>query len=82
MSEEEPLELHRSERRGLAAVPGWILREVRSRPFAYIVFFSFVLAGPFLVPLIFPEAPAAVGWVGGICFGAYAALCAVPQKFL
>jgi len=59
-----------------------IARELRSRPFGYVVFAIFVIAGPFAVHLLFPEAPTLVGLLGGICFGAYAALCAVPQKFL
>ena len=59
-----------------------LLRELRSRPFGYIVLGLFVMAGPVLAPLIFPQAPTAVAVIGGLAFGAYAALCAVPQKFL
>ena len=59
-----------------------ILREVRMHPFGYVVLGLFVLAGPILAPLIFPQAPPAVAIVGGLAFGLYAALCAVPQKFL
>jgi len=59
-----------------------VLRELRSRPFGYTVLALFVVAGPLLAPLIFPQAPPAVAIVGGLAFGAYAALCAVPQKFL
>ena len=59
-----------------------IVREVRTHPFGYVVLAIFVLAGPVLAPLIFPQAPPAVAIVGGLAFGLYAALCAVPQKFL
>jgi hypothetical protein len=59
-----------------------IRREVRSRPFGYTVLALFVLAGPFAAPFLFPQAPPAVAIVGGLAFGLYAALCAVPQKFL
>jgi hypothetical protein len=59
-----------------------ILREVRAHLFGYVVLGLFVLAGPVLAPLIFPQAPPAVAIVGGLAFGLYAAICAVPQKFL
>jgi len=59
-----------------------VVREIRSRPMAYGVLAVFVLAGPVVTRLLFPEAPLAVGIVGGLAFGAYAALCAVPQKVL
>ena len=59
-----------------------LLREVRTHPFGYSVLGLFVLAGPFLAPLLFPQAPPAVAIVGGLAFGLYAALCAVPQKFM
>lgn len=59
-----------------------LLREVRSHTFGYVVLGLFVMAGPLLAPLLFPQAPPAVAVVGGLAFGLYAALCAVPQKFL
>lgn len=59
-----------------------LLHEVRSHPFGYVVLGLFLLAGPLLAPLLFPQAPPAVAIVGGLAFGLYAALCAVPQKFL
>jgi hypothetical protein len=59
-----------------------LLHEVRTHPFGYSVLGLFVLAGPFLAPLLFPQAPPAVAVVGGLAFGLYAALCAVPQKFM
>jgi len=65
--------------------PGWrekVVREVRSRPIAWVVFVLFVIAGPVAVSYLFPEAPTAVAIVGGAIFGGYCALNAVPQKFL
>jgi len=59
-----------------------LLHEVRTHPFGYAVLGLFVLAGPLLAPLLFPQAPPAVAIVGGLAFGLYAALCAVPQKFM
>ena len=59
-----------------------VIAEVRSRPFGYTVLGLFLIGGPILAMLIFPEAPPAVTAVGGLVFGSYAALCSVPQKFL
>ena len=43
---------------------------------------AFVVAGPVVTRWLFPEAPLGVGILGGAAFGAYAALCAVPGKFM
>jgi hypothetical protein len=59
-----------------------LVREVKSRPFAYSVLALSLLVGPMLAVMIFPEAPPAAAAVGGLAFGVYAALCAVPQKFM
>lgn len=59
-----------------------IVREVKSHPFGYAVLAAFIVVGPILAIMIFPEAPPAVVAVGGLAFGVYAALCAVPQKFM
>ncbi|MBY0398764.1 hypothetical protein K2X89_00575 [Myxococcota bacterium] len=59
-----------------------IVREVKSHPFGYGVLAAFIVIGPALVMMIFPEAPPSVIVVGGLAFGVYAALCAVPQKFM
>jgi len=59
-----------------------VIKEVRTHPFGYTVLAIFLVAGPLLAPLIFPQAPPAVAIVGGLAFGLYAALSAVPQKFL
>jgi hypothetical protein len=59
-----------------------VLHEIRSHLFGYTVLGIFILAGPVLAPFLFPQAPPAAAAVGGLAFGLYAALCAVPQKFL
>jgi len=56
--------------------------EIRDHLFGYAVLAAFAAAGPLVAHFLFPEAPAGVGFIGGLAFGAYAALCAVPQKFL
>ena len=69
-------------------MPDWrawrqtLVREVKSRPFGYSVLAAFVVGGPFIAVMIFPEALPSVAVVGGLAFGVYAALCAVPQKFM
>lgn len=74
-SEPEGDETARSWRQRLVA-------EVRSRPFAYGVLAAFLPAGPILAIWLFPEAPLPVSIVGGLLLAGYAALCAVPDKFL
>jgi hypothetical protein len=59
-----------------------LVREVRTHPFGYTVLALFVAAGPMVAPFLFPQASPGVAVVGGLAFGLYAALCAVPQKFL
>jgi hypothetical protein len=64
---------------------GWLARlhaEVRRHAIAYAVVAVFLLLGPVLVYLIFPEASPLLGVIGGLAFGIYAALCAVPDRFL
>ena len=80
--EDEGVEAEVSENAPKRSWKDAIVREVRTHPFGYVVLGIFVLAGPVLAPLIFPQAPPAVAIVGGLAFGLYAALCAVPQKFL
>jgi len=69
-------------------MPDWqnlkrtLVHEVRTHPFGYSVLAAFVVGGPAIAVMIFPEAPPAVAAVGGLAFGVYAALCAVPQKFM
>ena len=55
---------------------------MRERPIAYTVLAPFVLAGPVVASLLFPEAPTVAAIIGGLAFGGHAALCAVPGKFL
>jgi hypothetical protein len=49
---------------------------------AYAVLGVFMVLGPMFTRFVFPEAPLGVGIVGGFAFGLYAALCAVPEKFI
>ena len=58
-----------------------IRSEVRARPIAYAVLVVFMLAGPVVTSVVFPDAPLAVGLIGGMAFGAWAAFCAVPGEF-
>ena len=65
--------------------PSWkarVIAELKSRPFGYTVLAIFLVAGPIAAPFLFPQAPPAAAIVGGLAFGVYAALSAVPQKFL
>lgn len=67
------------------AAPGWkaaVVREIKGRPFAYGVLAAFVVLGPIITLMIFPDAPPAAAIIGGLAFGVYGALCAVPQKFM
>lgn len=57
-------------------------RELRGHAVAYSVLAAFVLGGPLLAKLIFPEAPLGALLLGGIFLGVYAAVCAVPGEFL
>ncbi|MBJ18562.1 MAG: hypothetical protein GY910_18440 [bacterium] len=56
--------------------------EIKSRPFGYAVLAVFLVTGPILAPILFPQAPPGAAIVGGLAFGVYAALSAVPQKFI
>lgn len=58
-----------------------LVAAVRRAWLAWAVFAVFGLAGPVAVRLMFPEASPWIGLVGGVLFGGYAALCAVPGKF-
>jgi hypothetical protein len=74
-----------TESKGGSSKRSWkeaLVHEVRTHPFGYVVLGLFVVAGPILAPMLFPQAPPAAAAVGGLAFGLYAALCAVPQKFL
>jgi hypothetical protein len=59
-----------------------VKREIAAHPMAYIVTAAFLLGGPIAASLLFPQAPPAITVVGGVVFGAAAALYAVPGKFL
>ena len=63
----------------------WVARakeEVRQHPMAYSVVAAFIVGAPIVASLMFPQAPRSVVVVGGLVFGAAAALYAVPGKFL
>ncbi len=66
---------------GLRRAFASVARELREHAFAYGVVAVFLAAGPLAVAMIFPEASPLLGLVGGLVFGVYAALCAVPGKF-
>jgi hypothetical protein len=55
--------------------------ELRRHAIGYGVLLAFVLLGPVLVYLIFPDASPLLGVVGGLAFGIYAAISAVPDRF-
>jgi hypothetical protein len=63
---------------------GWrhsAAEEVRTHPLGYAVLGIFMLGGPVLISAVFPEAPLKVLLGGGVIFGAFAALMAVPDQF-
>lgn len=59
-----------------------LIREVKSHPFGYGVLAVAVVMGPVLISMIFPQVTVPQAIAGGLAFGVYAALCAVPQKFM
>ena len=59
-----------------------LAREIRTHKFGYSVLGVALVAGPFLLRMIFPSITVVQAIVGGIAFGVYLALCAVPQKFM
>ena len=73
------------EKPGANAPRSWsqaILNEIKNRPFAYSVMAVALVMGPVLIKMIFPEVTTLQAIVGGLAFGVYAALSAVPQKFM
>jgi hypothetical protein len=59
-----------------------VSEEIRTHPFGYSVMAAFVLAGPVVASYLFPQAPTGVAVIGGLAFGVFSALCAVPGKFI
>ena len=59
-----------------------VVREVRTHVFGYSVLAVFLIASPFAIQFLFPQATPAMAVAGGLVFAVYAALCAVPHKFL
>ena len=58
-----------------------LIRELKADPVGYAVLGCFLVLGPLLVLLLSPQTPSAAATVGGLAFGLYAAMSAVPQKF-
>lgn len=59
-----------------------LVAEIRDHAVGYSVLAVFTLAGPVVTHFLFPEAPLALGIIGGLAFGGYATFCAVFDKFL
>ncbi|MBW2713537.1 MAG: hypothetical protein JRC77_07275 [Deltaproteobacteria bacterium] len=57
-------------------------QEIKSHAAGYIVLAGFSLTGLAISHFVFPEMSIWIGVVGGLAFGVYAALFAVPDKFL
>lgn len=57
-------------------------REFRRHWIGYAILLAFSLAGAVLAPLFLPGASAFAGAFGGFAMGIYAALSAVPDRFL
>jgi len=55
--------------------------EMRRHWLAYSILAAFLAIGPILVHLIFPGVSPLLGLVGGLAFGVYAALAAIPDRF-
>lgn len=56
--------------------------EVKTHPFGYGVLAVGLVMGPILLKMIFPEVSTLQAVVGGLAFGVYITLSAVPQKFM
>ncbi|MCG8591915.1 MAG: hypothetical protein MJE66_21685 [Proteobacteria bacterium] len=69
----QPLPLSRGQR---------LVRELRRHAYGYAVVAAMAVAGAFLAPLVLPAATFWHGLFGGFALGVYAALTAVPDKFL
>ena len=67
--------------RRIAGFVAGVGRELRAHAVAYSVLAFFAAAGPLLVSWIFPGVTPWAGVVGGLAFGIYAALCAMPGRF-
>ena len=81
-SEQTPSNSGENEEQPKASWKTAVVAEVRGRPFAYSVMAVGLVLGPVLIRMIFPEVSVLQAIVGGIAFGVYAALSAVPQKFM
>jgi hypothetical protein len=68
--------------RGTRRLLARIREELRNHVYGYAILAIFTLAGPVVMRFLFPEASLAVGLVGGLAFGVYAAICTIPNKFM
>ena len=59
-----------------------IVRELKSRPVAWITAAALLVLSPIILKMIFPDATPGVLVAGTIAFTAYAAACTVPGRFL
>jgi hypothetical protein len=57
-------------------------REIKTHAAGYVVLAGFSLAGLIIGHFVFPDMSIWIGVVGGLAFGVYAAIFAVPDKFL
>ena len=58
-----------------------LMQALNEHRFAVGVTLAFVIGGPLVVRMVFPDVSPVLGLIGGVLFGGYAALCAVPGKF-
>ena len=59
-----------------------LANEVRTHRFGYAVLAVALVTSPLLILKIFPGVSPIQAVIGGLAFGVYLALCAVPQKFM
>ena len=66
----------------VSSIRARVRRELSHYPFGYTVLAAFLVLGPVAIRFLFPEATLGLSLAGGLLFGIYCAICAVPQKFL
>lgn len=85
MSEQDPSERESSEAAKTAehvSLGERVVRELKSRPLAWLTAGVLLAIAPILLKMIFPDATPGVLIAGTIAFAAYAAACTVPGRFL
>jgi hypothetical protein len=55
--------------------------ELRSHRTAYLLMVAFAIAGMLFIPQLFPGVERAQGALGGLLFGAFGSMCAMPGQF-